>query len=219
VWSKLSFLILLACMWITGSDGPKLDYDKAENAFMIDTVRWPSSERPVGTKVDRVVVHSSFAKEKKSPEWFDKKAIFAVWRAQKDSKDKPFISVHYFIDRAGKVYQLVPEAEIANHAKGYNTRSIGIELAGIADDFVDEARKAGATDKDCAYTDEQYVALNGLLTSIKSRHDTIKAIRHSDIYEKNDAGEYFRRKGDPGALFDEKKIKCKVEWTTSHKGE
>jgi len=216
---RITLAPLVAIVCCGTADGPKVDYSKAEGAFIFDGSRWPSSARPVETKVDRVVVHSSFAKAKKPAEWFGKDAIFSVWRSEKDSGGRPFISVHYFIDRGGKVYQLVPEAETANHAKGYNTRSIGVELAGIADEFVKEAQKAGASDSDLAYTDAQYTALSGLLADIKSRHSAVRAIRHSDIYEKDNKGEYKARKSDPGSKFDEKRLSSTVEWATSHKGE
>jgi len=210
---------LVAVVCLATVDDPTVDFAKAESAFTFEGTRWPSSTRPAETKVDRIVVHSSFAKAKKPGEWFSKNAIFAVWRAEKDPNGRPFISVHYFIDREGKVHQLVPETEIANHAKGYNSRSIGIELAGVADEFVKEAKEAGASDSDLAYTDAQYTALSALLTDIKARHSAAKAIKHSEIYEKDEKGEYKPRKSDPGSKFDEKKLSSKVEWTTSHKGE
>lgn len=215
----LTLVPLVAIVCSATLEDPKVDYAKAASAFTFDGARWTSSARSADAKVDRVVVHSSFAKAKKSTEWFSKDAVFAVWRAEKDSAGKPFISVHYFIDRDGKVHQLVREAEIANHAKGYNTRSIGVELAGIADEFVKEAKKSGATDADLAYTDAQYKALSELITDIKLRHPTVKAIKHSEIYEKDDKGEYKARKSDPGSKFDEKKLSVNIEWTTSHKGE
>ncbi|MBL8999791.1 MAG: N-acetylmuramoyl-L-alanine amidase [Phycisphaerae bacterium] len=217
--SKFIVAPLVAAVALATVDDPKVDYAKSESAFTFNGTRWPSTARTAGTAVDRIVVHSTFVKSKKPAEWFGKDAIFAVWRAEKDSTGKPFISVHYFIDREGKVFQLVPEKEIANHAKGYNSRSVGVELAGIADEFAKEAKEAGASDADLAYTDAQYKALSGLLTDIKTRHSEAKAIKHSDIYEKDDKGEYKRRKSDPGSKFDEKKLSSKVDWTTSHKGE
>src|SRR5689334_18315908 len=36
-------------------------------------------------------------------------------------------SAHYVIDRNGDIYQLVEDSEVANHCKGANTKSIGIE--------------------------------------------------------------------------------------------
>ena len=37
-------------------------------------------------------------------------------------------SGHYYIDRDGSVHQFVPPTRIAHHTRGYNPRSIGIEL-------------------------------------------------------------------------------------------
>ncbi|MDD5133209.1 MAG: N-acetylmuramoyl-L-alanine amidase [Candidatus Nanoarchaeia archaeon] len=67
------------------------------------------------------------------------------------------LSVHYVIDKDGIIYYLVPENQVANHAKNYNTRSIGIEIvnSGYAKD---------------QYTEAQYNSINALINDITSRY-------------------------------------------------
>ncbi len=40
-------------------------------------------------------------------------------------------SGHYYIDRDGTVYRYVPGTRVANHVRGYNPNSIGIELVNL----------------------------------------------------------------------------------------
>lgn len=88
------------------------------------------------------------------------------------------VSAHYLIDRKGIVYKLVRTGNIAWHAKGYNARSIGIELV----------QAVGSPT-----TIEQRYALMELIISLVS---VIKSIRYlqghyelssvkSDPYEKD----------------------------------
>jgi len=41
------------------------------------------------------------------------------------------VSAHYIVDRNGDIYQMVDDAEVANHCKGANQNSIGIEHVGL----------------------------------------------------------------------------------------
>jgi hypothetical protein len=66
------------------------------------------------------------------------------------------LSVHYMIDRDGKIYYLVNEKRGANHARGMNEESIGIEI-------VNTGRKNDP------FTDAQYTSIKILLTSITNR--------------------------------------------------
>jgi N-acetylmuramoyl-L-alanine amidase len=70
-------------------------------------------------------------------------------------------SGHYYIDRDGSVHQWVPNDRVAHHTRGYNPRSIGIELVntGRFPRWLDAAHQA----MDEAYTEAQIVALIALL--------------------------------------------------------
>lgn len=70
------------------------------------------------------------------------------------------VSAHYLVDRSGRITQYVPDAERANHCRGANEYSIGIECVGGEDDPLAEAQ-ALALAKLLAWLCWQYsIALN-----------------------------------------------------------
>lgn len=99
------------------------------------------------------------------------------------------LSTHYFVDFTGPVIRCVNENDIAWHAKGFNTNSIGIELMvpGIFNygSFLEKIKKPWIGG-------DQYDSLVKLVKDLKSRYDA-KVVRHSDIDPS--------RKVDPGAGF------------------
>ena len=78
----------------------------------------PASRRAVGV----VVIHTMEISERS-----DAAEICARWFARPVSR----VSAHYCVD-ADSVVQCVLEKNIAWHARGGNTNSIGVELAGLA---------------------------------------------------------------------------------------
>jgi hypothetical protein len=54
------------------------------------------------------------------------------------------VSAHYLIDRDGKIYQMVPDDERANHCKGANENSIGIEHVGLETEALAPAQEAAS---------------------------------------------------------------------------
>ncbi|XOF33222.1 MAG: N-acetylmuramoyl-L-alanine amidase [Candidatus Electrothrix sp. YB6] len=124
-------------------------------------------ERPEGTAIDTLIIHSMF-----NPEAKDK---FAA-RSCRDCLDTYGVSTHYFIDLSGMVWRSVPEEKKAWHAgisrmpedgrEGVNAFSIGIELIGT-----------GNTD----FTDAQYQALALLTRDIMSRHAIRYIYGHCDV--------------------------------------
>jgi len=114
------------------------------------------------------------------------------------------VSSHYIIDRSGKIYFLVPEEKKAWHAgvsqmpppdnrKNVNDFSIGIELIG---------------NEEVSFEEEQYSALNFLLSDIKKRYDIKYVLGHQHIATKKlvEAGLRKDVKWDPGKQFDWNKI-------------
>ena len=104
------------------------------------------------------------------------------------------VSAHCLIERDGNMVQFVSFLDRAWHAgdsnwhgeQGCNDFSVGIELEG--------------TD-DLSYTDQQYLALNRLISSLLARYPGIDAesvCGHSDISP--------GRKTDPGPAFDWQKL-------------
>ncbi len=99
------------------------------------------------------------------------------------------LSYHYVIDKDGTIYQLVPEAYMAWHAKGANFDSIGISLVntGYAND---------------QYTEAQYESLNELLKDIIGRYPNLE-LDNQHIFAHYEVSNV---KWDPSPNFDWAKI-------------
>jgi N-acetyl-anhydromuramyl-L-alanine amidase AmpD len=85
-------------------------------------VESPHRIRMPGRPIDVVVVHTMEIAERP-----DAAAICARWFQSPVSQ----VSAHYCVD-AGTIIQCVREPDVAWHARGGNTNSIGVELAGFA---------------------------------------------------------------------------------------
>ena len=127
-------------------------------------------------------------------------------------------SIHYLIDRDGKIYCYIPETRAAWHAgKGefasderltnaMNKYSIGIEMLAIgsARDMAQyfTAKEYAKIDKSLiGYTDAQYESLSALLWDICERNGIAFDREHIIGHE-----EYKPQKSDPGELFDWSRI-------------
>ena len=114
-------------------------------------------------------------------------------------------SGHYYIDRDGGIVEFAPPERIAHHTRGWNPRSIGIELVntGRYPEWLDSRRQA----MDEAYTDAQIAALIDLLAELQTRIPTLVSIAgHEDldldeVEASDDPAVKVRRKRDPGPLF------------------
>ena len=124
-------------------------------------------DRPKGTKIDTLIIHSMHNPEEKDG--------FSAFSCKK-CLDKHGVSAHYLIDLGGTVWQLISEDKKAWHAgiskmpedgrEGVNAFSIGIELIGSED-----------TD----FTEAQYQALALLTKDILSRHPLRYIYGHCDV--------------------------------------
>lgn len=85
-------------------------------------VESPNVSRRASRAIDVVVIHTMEIAERP-----DAASICARWFATKASE----VSAHYCVD-AGTVIQCVREKDLGWHARGGNTTSIGVELAGFA---------------------------------------------------------------------------------------
>ena len=119
-------------------------------------------------------------------------------------------SGHYYIDRDGTVHVFVAADRVAHHTRGYNERSIGIELVntGRYPDWLDSRHQAMTE----AYPDAQLDALVALLRHLQA---TLPNLRHIAGHEDLDTGEVpatddpdarVRRKRDPGVMFPWEKL-------------
>lgn len=114
-------------------------------------------------------------------------------------------SGHYYIDRDGCVFQYVPDERVAHHTRGYNERSIGIELVnrGRYPDWFDSRRQAMSD----PYPGEQVDALLALLAALRERLPNLARIAgHEDldtgtVAASDDPALQVRRKLDPGPMF------------------
>jgi hypothetical protein len=85
-------------------------------------IRSPNcSSRKVGTKIDKIVLHCT-------------EGSLAGALAEFQKTDSRKVSAHYVIDRNGDIYQMVNDADCANHCMGANAGSIGIEHVGSETD-------------------------------------------------------------------------------------
>ena len=114
-------------------------------------------------------------------------------------------SGHYYVDRDGAVHRWVEAGRVAHHTRGYNARSIGIELVntGRYPLWLDAAHQA----MDEPYGEAQVVALISLLLSLQHELPSLRFIAgHEDldtteVGASDDPMQLVRRKRDPGPLF------------------
>ncbi len=114
-------------------------------------------------------------------------------------------SGHYYIDRDGTIHRYVPGTRIANHVRGHNLDSIGIELVNRGR-FPDwwHSQHQQMTDP---YPAAQINALRYLLAQLQQEFPTLREIAgHEDLDTEmipaSDApARQVRRKLDPGPMF------------------
>ena len=114
-------------------------------------------------------------------------------------------SGHYYIDRDGTVHAFVARERVAHHTRGYNERSIGIELVntGRYPHWLDSRHQAMAE----PYTPSQVQALVALLARLRAELPALANIAgHEDldtaqVPASDDPARTVARKRDPGPLF------------------
>lgn len=141
--------------------GNKLTIQELKSEFGSDDERDLQS-------IDTVVIHTMYNPESERP--YDPQAC-------KQILDQYEVSTHYLVDRAGIIWQLVPENRRAWHAgisqmpspdgrSGVNSFSVGIECV------------ANETD---GLTEVQYQSLAALVASISERLPIANIVGHKDI--------------------------------------
>ena len=114
-------------------------------------------------------------------------------------------SGHWYVDRDGHVERWVDPARTAHHVRGFNPRSVGIELVnrGRWPDWLDSRRQA----MDEPYPDAQVEAFVGLLAALRDELPALRWIAgHEDLDTEqvpasDDARLQVHRKRDPGPMF------------------
>lgn len=126
-------------------------------------------------------------------------------------------SGHWYIDRDGSTQQWVPPERIAHHVRGWNLRSVGIELANLG--RYPHWLHAGHQAMDVPYPDAQIAALVALLQDLQARLPALRFIAgHQDldpeqVPAEDDPGVLVARKRDPGPLFPWDMVLAGVELT------
>ncbi|MFK2899352.1 N-acetylmuramoyl-L-alanine amidase [Dyella jejuensis] len=114
-------------------------------------------------------------------------------------------SGHYYIDRDGAIYRYVPGTRVANHVRGHNPPSIGIELVnqGRYPHWFDSRRQSMTE----PYSAAQIASLLALLAQLRKEYPNLRNIAgHEDldtahVPASDDPGREVPRKLDPGPLF------------------
>jgi N-acetylmuramoyl-L-alanine amidase len=147
-------------------------------------------------RIDLVVIHCTELPDLAMAREFGEREVHASGTGN---------SGHYYIDRDGSIHVFVKPDRVAHHTRGYNERSIGIELvnAGRYPDWLDSRHQA----MDEPYTDAQVVALVALLNALRRDIPTLEFIAgHEDLDRdtvpaSDDPAQRVSRKRDPGPRF------------------
>lgn len=151
--------------------------------------------RPL-SQIDLVVIHCTELPDLTGARQFGEQVKYASGTGN---------SGHYYIDRDGRVLRFVAPERVANHTRGYNPRSIGIELinTGRYPHWFDSRHQAMTE----PYSDAQIAALIALLAVLRHQIPTLHRIAgHEDldtaqVPASDDAALQVARKRDPGPLF------------------
>lgn len=153
------------------------------------------AERPASA-VTLVVVHCTELPDLATAREYGEKVLYPSGTGN---------SGHYYINRDGQVYRYVPATRVANHVRGWNDVSVGIELVnrGRYPDWLDSRHQAMTE----PYTAAQIAALRALLAQLRNELPNLATIAgHEDldttrVPASNDPAQTVRRKRDPGPRF------------------
>jgi len=148
------------------------------------------------SQIDLVVVHCTELPDLAAARSFGERALYDSGTGN---------SGHYYIDRDGSVHQYVRLERVAHHVRGYNPRSVGIELVntGRYPDWL----AAGNQSMGERYADHQIDALIALLNQLQQELPSLKFIAgHEEldttlVPASDDDEVLVHRKLDPGPLF------------------
>lgn len=153
-------------------------------------------ERRPAEQVDLVVIHCTELPDLAAAREYGERPLYDSGAGN---------SGHYYIDRDGSVHLFAHPTRTSNHTRGYNPRSVGIEIVnrGRFPDWLDSRRQV----MNEPYADEQIQSLIALLTILRKQLPSLKFIAgHEDldtatvVASDNPSLQVFRKR-DPGPLF------------------
>ncbi|TXH76985.1 MAG: N-acetylmuramoyl-L-alanine amidase [Lysobacteraceae bacterium] len=152
--------------------------------------------RPL-SQIDLVVIHCTETPTLTSAREFGEKVLYEGSGTGN--------SGHYYIDRDGSITLYVRPDRVAHHVRGYNPRSVGIELVntGRYPHWRDSKHQA----MDEPYPEAQIAALLGLLAQLRTQLPNLRYVAgHEDLdtameQALDDPDVQVPRKRDPGPLF------------------
>jgi N-acetylmuramoyl-L-alanine amidase len=161
------------------------------------------------TQIDLIIVHCTELPDMTMAREYGERVLYDAGTGN---------SGHYYIDRDGSVHRYVDNNRIAHHTRGYNPRSIGIELVNIGryPDWLDSRHQAMSE----PYTEAQINALLALIQILKRELPQLRYIAgHEDldttqVSASNDAAQHVFRKRDPGPLFPWSRVLAESKLTT-----
>lgn len=164
--------------------------------------------RPV-EQIDLVVIHCTELPDLAMAREYGERALYPTGTGN---------SGHYYIDRDGGIYQYVHLGRTANHTRGYNPRSIGIEIVNVGrfPDWLDSRHQ----DMPEAYTAAQIEQLIALLNRLQGELPNLRFIAgHEDldtaqVPASDDPDVLVFRKRDPGPKFPWRRVLAETRFTT-----
>ena len=147
--------------------------------------------------IDLVVIHCTELPDLASAREYGERVVYAGTGTGN--------SGHYYLDRDGRLEQWVPLDRVAHHTRGFNERSIGVEL-------VNRGRYPDWFDSEQQNMTEPYLPaqLDGLVALLRSLSEQLPSLQwiaghesldHGVVPASNAPGVEVRRKRDPGPLF------------------
>jgi N-acetyl-anhydromuramyl-L-alanine amidase AmpD len=165
---------------------------------------YTNSTREVTYNIDAIVIHTTEGSDTNGDGYYSECYTQAInWFKNSSSG----VSAHYVVSPAGEITNMVKDEDVAWHATYYNSRSIGIECAGFANQpgtWTPELLDALADL--CAWLCQQYAvpAVHPTATAATSGGylNSTGIVGHSQVQTSGSAaGSQYGAKSDPGPYF------------------
>ena len=157
--------------------------------------------------IDLVVIHCTELPDLKSAREYGERIEY--------QKSETGNSGHFYVERSGRIEQWVPCSRVAHHVRGFNERSIGIELdnRGRYPDWFDSRSQEMRQDYSARQVENLIALLQFLVGSLKALkwiagHEELDV---SVVPAADNPGIDVRRKRDPGPRFPWSEVLRSIE--------